>query len=62
MTVIDEKPVPLYVKECSECGSTFTYKKVEVGFGNNIYCPVCGVSLWASFERVREEITPDTTE
>lgn len=55
MTVIDEKPVPLYVIECSECGSTFTYRKVEVSLGSYIHCPVCGVSLWANFERVKDE-------
>ena len=56
MTVIDKKPVPLYVKECSECGSTFTYRKVEVHFTGYICCPVCGVSLWANFERVKDEM------
>ena len=55
MTVIDEKPVPMYVKECSECGSTFTYCKAEVSFTGYIYCPVCGVSLWANFERAKDE-------
>lgn len=55
MTVIDEKPVPLYVQECMECGSTFTYCKAEASLGFYIYCPVCGVSLWANFERVKDE-------
>ena len=55
MTVIDKKTVPLYVKECSECGSTFTYRKAEVSFTGYIYCPVCEVSLWANFERAEEK-------
>ena len=55
MTVIDEKPVPLYVEKCSECGSTFTYKKVEVRLGSYISCPVCGVSLWANFQKIKDE-------
>ena len=55
MTVINKKPVPLYIKECSECGSTFTYRKAEVSLGNYISCPVCGEILYASFERVKDE-------
>lgn len=54
MTVIDEKPVPLYVKVCPECGSTFTYRKVEVGFGNNLPCPVCGYGCWATFDKFKD--------
>ena len=59
MNIIDKKPIPLYVIECSECGSTFTYRKVEVSLGSYIYCPVCGVSLWANFERVKDEERKD---
>ncbi len=53
MTVIEEKPVPLYWRECGECGSTFTYKKAEANDGHLLTCPVCGVQLWATFEKVR---------
>ncbi len=55
MTVIDKKPVPLYVIKCSECGSTFTYCKAEVSWERYIYCPVCGISLRANFKRVKDE-------
>jgi len=55
MTVIDKKPVPLYVEKCSECGSTFTYKKAEVRLCSYISCPVCGVSLWANFRKTDDE-------
>lgn len=54
MTVIDEKPVPLYIQKCSECGSTFTFKKVEVSY-SHITCPVCGITMWASFQRTEDE-------
>lgn len=56
MTVIDEKPVPLYVKECPECGSIFTYCKGEVGFGNNLLCPVCRYGTWATFNKFKDEM------
>ena len=46
MIVVDKKPVPLYEMECSECHSKIRYKKSEV-IGCHIYCPVCGVYLWA---------------
>lgn len=55
MNIIDKKPVPFYVITCNECGSTFTYRKVEVSLGSYIYCPVCGISLWANFKRVKDE-------
>lgn len=46
MIVVEKKPVPLYEVECSECHSKIQYKKSEV-IGCRIYCPVCGVYLWA---------------
>jgi len=48
MTVIDKKPVPLYEQKCSECGSTFIFRKAEISF-NQLNCPVCGFVQWASF-------------
>lgn len=46
MIVVDKKPVPLYEVECGECHSKIQYKKSEVTVCH-IYCPVCGVYLWA---------------
>ena len=54
MTVIDEKPVPLYVNECPECGSTFTYKNAEVS-NVMLECPVCGTEQFASFQKFEDE-------
>lgn len=62
MTVIDEERVSLYVKECSECGSTFTYRRVEVGFGNQVTCPVCGYGLYATFNEVKDELVKNEIE
>ena len=54
MEIINKRPVPIYVQECPECGSTFTFRKVEVCC-NMIYCPVCGISQWASFQKIKDE-------
>ena len=55
MTVIDEKSIPLYVEECAECGSKFTYRRVEVEFGHSVICPVCGYYQWANFNKFKDE-------
>lgn len=55
MTVIDEKPIPLYIQKCAECGSTFTYCREEVEFGHSLICPVCKYHQWANLEKVRDE-------
>ena len=47
MNVVDQKPVPIYEAECSECHSKIQYKKSEVSFVSYITCPVCGMSIWA---------------
>ena len=53
MTVIKEQPVPLYFQKCDECGSLFTYTRSETN-KMSIVCPVCGVELWAHFERIKK--------
>lgn len=44
MTVIEQKPVPIYEVECFECKSKLHYKKSEVS-NCFITCPVCGISI-----------------
>lgn len=46
MTVVEQKPVPIYEVVCHECGSKIHYQASEVYYGH-ITCPVCNTSLWA---------------
>ena len=61
MQVLKRGIIPEYICTCEECGSTFTYKKVDtepsLAFPNDmghVDCPVCGVRNTVSYDRINK--------